>query len=100
MSQTFQAAGVASYDGRLTMAEPHSHVHPDPHDHGHGHQVHAGAAAREHAHVHADKASPSSAAVEPRPSWLLHSAAQRLLGAALVCIALVAAMLWATSAQG
>lgn len=43
---------------------------------------------------------PASAAIEPRPSWLLHSVAQRLLGAALVCVALVAAMLWATSAQG
>ncbi|MEO0003573.1 MAG: hypothetical protein RLZZ22_1265 [Pseudomonadota bacterium] len=82
------------------MAEPHSHAHSDPHDHGHGHHAHAGPAAQEHVHVHAGKASPVHAAVEPRPSWLLHSAAQRLLGAALVCVALVTAMLWATSAQG
>ncbi|MDD2729010.1 hypothetical protein [Malikia sp.] len=65
------------------MAEPHSHAHPDSPDHG-----------------HAGSPMPASAAIEPRPSWLLHSVAQRLLGAALVCVALVAAMLWATSAQG
>lgn len=79
------------------MAEPHSHAHSDPHHHGHGHHAHA-AAALGHADAHAGKAVPAVA--EPRPSWLLHSAAQRLLGAALVCAALVAAMLWATSAQG
>ncbi len=59
------------------MAEPHKH---DPHSHGHAHG--------------------SAAVSEPRPSWLLHSAAQRLLGIALVGLALVAAMLWATSTQG
>ncbi|PRD68243.1 hypothetical protein C6P61_12750 [Malikia spinosa] len=63
------------------MSEPHIHSHS--HDHG------------------PQAAVPPVAAVAagPRASWLLHSAAQRLLGAALVCIALVAAMLWATSAQ-
>ena len=75
MSRSFQASGAAGYDHRLTMAEPHKH----PHLHGHAH---------------------GSAVPEPRTSWLLHSASQRLLGAALVCAALVAAMLWATSAQG
>ena len=80
------------------MAESHSHAHSDSPDHGHSHHAHAAVTAL--GHVHAGKASPASAVAEPRPSWLLHSAAQRLLGAALVCVALVAAMLWATSAQG
>ncbi len=62
------------------MAEPHKH---DPH-HPHGH---------DHAH------GTGLAAPVPRPSWLLHSAAQRLLGVVLIGMALVAAMLWATSTQ-
>lgn len=63
---------------------------PEPHIHSHSHDHGPQAAVR---HVHA-------VAAGPRSSWLLHSAAQRLLGAALVCALLVAAMLWATSAQG
>jgi len=64
------------------MPEPHIHSH----SHDHGPQV----AVRPVASVPAG----------PRSSWLLHSAAQRLLGAALVCALLVAAMLWAVSTQG
>lgn len=63
---------------------------PEPHIHSHSHDHGPQAAVRPHQAV----------AAGPRSSWLLHSAAQRLLGAALVCAALVAAMLWATSAQG
>ncbi len=57
------------------MAEPHKHHHP------HGH-------------------AGGTSVPEPQPSWLLHSAAQRLLGVALLGSLLVAAMLWATSTQG
>lgn len=53
-----------------------------------------------HIHSHSHDHGPQAVAVGPRSSWLLHSAAQRLLGAALVCAMLVAAMLWAISAQG
>jgi hypothetical protein len=65
------------------MAEPdkHDHHHPHGHDHDHGGR----------------KAALASG---PRPSWLLHSAAQRLLGVLLLAILLLAAMLWATSTQG
>ncbi|PRD64560.1 hypothetical protein [Malikia granosa] len=63
---------------------------PEPHIHSHSHDHGPQAAVRPHQAV----------AVGPRSSWLLHSAAQRLLGAALVCAMLVAAMLWAISAQG
>jgi hypothetical protein len=70
----------AGYDEKLTMAESHKHDHHHPHGHD---------------HVHGGRAS----APEPRPSWLLHSAMQRLLGIALIGMALVAAMLWATSTQ-
>ena len=66
------------------MPEPHIHSHSHGHDHG------PQAAGRREPPV----------AAGSRSSWLLHSAAQRLLGAALVCAVLVAVMLWATSAQG
>lgn len=63
------------------MAQSSKHDHHLPHGHEHAHGA-------------------SAAAPEPRPSWLLHSAMQRLLGIALIGMALVAAMLWATSTQG
>jgi len=63
---------------------------PEPHIHSHSHDHGPQAAVRPVLLV--DAAQPVS--------WLLHSAVQRLLGAALVCAVLVAAMLWATSAQG
>lgn len=70
------------------MPEPHPHEHSHPHSHGHV-----------HSHVHAGPGAADSPP-EPRPSWLLHSVAQRLFAALLVCAAVFAAMLWATSAQG
>jgi len=75
-----RAAVGAGYDEQLTMAESQTHDHHHPHGHAHAHSV--------------------SAAPGPRQSWLLHSAAQRLLVVALLGAALVASMLWATSAQG
>ena len=80
MKQASRLPGRKGYDEKLTMAQSRKHDH-----HHHGHD-----------HVH----GASAAAPGPRPSWLLHSAMQRLLGIALIGMALVAAMLWATSTQG
>jgi hypothetical protein len=51
-------------------------------------------------HVHHGQAAGGDLPAAQRASWLLHSAAQRLLGALLLGALLVAAILWATSTQG
>ncbi|MEY5100166.1 MAG: hypothetical protein RJA36_2885 [Pseudomonadota bacterium] len=59
-------------------------------------------AARAHAPVavRVPLAQPNVRALVEPVSWLMHSAAQRLLAALLVIAAVLAAMVWAISAQG
>ena len=57
-------------------------------------------AARAHAPVRGPLAQPNVRALVEPVSWLMHSAAQRLLAALLVIAAVLAAMVWAVSAQG